>query len=71
MAIAVTSPYRPKRTAKVLAMRWGIVGMGTRFVEVDRGITTAIAHVPTGIVHGQPPENVVMEMVPMPGVAGR
>jgi hypothetical protein len=33
-------------------------------VEIDQGITTAIAHVPTGIVHGQLPENVVIEMVP-------
>jgi Transposase DDE domain len=38
--------------------------MGTRFVEIDQGITAAIAHVPTGIVHGQPLENVVLEMVP-------
>jgi hypothetical protein len=38
--------------------------MATRFVEIDQGITAAIAHVPTGIVHGQPPENVVIEMVP-------
>ena len=36
-------------------MRCGIVGMGTRSVEADQGITPTIAHVPTGIVHRLPP----------------
>src|SRR5512135_2414148 len=50
-AILVTSPYRPQRTAKALAMRCGIVDMGTHSVEADRGITPTIAYASTGIVH--------------------
>ena len=45
-------------------MRCGIVGMGTRSVEADRGITPTIAHVPTGIVHGPRPSNIGFEKVP-------
>ena len=46
-------------------MRCGIVGMGTRSVEADQGITPTIAHVPTGIVHGQPPTKGRFEKVPI------
>src|SRR3954453_5601364 len=63
-AIAVTSPYRPQRTAKALAMRCGIVGMETRSVEVDQGITPTIAHAPKRIVHGLRPTNTGLEKVP-------
>ena len=45
-------------------MRCGIVGMGTRSVEADQGITPTIAHVPTGIVHGLRPINAGLEKVP-------
>ena len=46
-------------------MRCGIVGMGTRSVEADQGITPTIAHVPTGIVHRLPQTNGRFEMVPI------
>src|SRR5450631_3647247 len=45
-------------------MRCGIVGMGTRSVEANQGITPTIAHVPTGIVHQQPPPKTAFEKVP-------
>ena len=45
-------------------MRCGIVGMGTRSVEADQGITPTIAHVPTGIVHGLPLPKAGFEKVP-------
>src|ERR1700730_884066 len=45
-------------------MRCGIVGMGTRSVEADRGITPTIAHVLPGIVHGLPPAEPRFEKVP-------
>src|SRR5512142_2337825 len=63
-AILVTSPYCPQRTAKALAMRCGIVGMGTRSVEADRGITPTIAHVQTRIVHGLHPSNEYLHTLP-------
>src|SRR4051795_11425771 len=63
-AIAVTSPYRPQRTAKALAMRCGIVGMGTHSVEANRGRRPSIAHVPTGTVHRLPLEKAWPEKVP-------
>src|SRR3954454_22253947 len=46
-------------------MRCGIVGMGTRCVEADQGITPTIAHAPTRIVHGLRPINAALEKVPM------
>src|ERR1700724_452387 len=67
-AILVTSPYCPQRTAKALAMRCGIVGMGARSVEADQGITPTIAHVPTGIVHQLPQTKGRFEMVPYPEI---
>src|SRR4051812_32624575 len=45
-------------------MRCGIVGMGTRCVEADQGITPTIAHAPTRIVHGLRPIKAGLEMVP-------
>jgi hypothetical protein len=65
-AISVTSPYGPQRTAQALAMRCGIVGMGTRSVEADQGITPTIAHVPTRIVHQLPQTKGRFEKVPIP-----
>jgi hypothetical protein len=38
--------------------------MWTRFVEADQGITPTIAHVPTGIVHGQATAEAGFEKVP-------
>jgi hypothetical protein len=40
--------------------------MWTRFVEADQGITPTIAHVPTGIVHGQATAEAGFEKVPKP-----
>src|SRR5512144_3216323 len=65
-AILVTSPYRPQRTAKALAMRCGIVDMGTHSVEADRGITPTIAYASTGIVHGIHRARDRLEKVPLP-----
>src|SRR4051812_25808226 len=45
-------------------MRCGIVGMGTRSVWADQGITPTIAHVPTGIVHRLPRTKGRLEIVP-------
>ena len=45
-------------------MSCGIVGMETRSVEANPGITPTIAHVPTGIVHGQPLAKDRIEKVP-------
>src|SRR4051794_4619537 len=45
-------------------MRCGIVGTGTRSVEVNQGITPTIAHAPTRIVHGQPGAEASFEKVP-------
>jgi hypothetical protein len=39
--------------------------MGTRSVEANQGITPTIAHVPTGIVHGQPLAKARFEKVPV------
>jgi hypothetical protein len=38
--------------------------MKARSVEANQRITPTIAHVPTGIVHGQPLADVVIEKVP-------
>jgi hypothetical protein len=38
--------------------------VGTHSVEANQGITPTIAHVPTGIVHGLPPAELVIEKVP-------
>src|SRR5512135_625210 len=65
-AIWATSPYRPHRTAKALAMPWGIVDLGTRSVEVNQGKRPTIAHVPTGSVHGLPRAEGDFEKVPNP-----
>src|SRR4051794_40756608 len=45
-------------------MRCGIVGMWTRSVEVNQGITSEIAHVPTEIVHELPHMGGRLEKVP-------
>src|SRR5512135_2360026 len=63
-AIWVTSPYRPQRTAKALAMRCGIVDMSTHSVEAGWGNPPTIAHVPKGIVHGLPLAEALLEKVP-------
>jgi hypothetical protein len=41
--------------------------METRSVEANPGITPTIAHVPTGIVHGQPLATDRIEKVPAIG----
>src|SRR5512135_2021621 len=50
--------------AKALAMRCGIVGMGTRSVGVNPGKTSTMAHVPMEIVHRVPPAEGDFEKVP-------
>ena len=45
LAILVKSPYRPRTTANALAIRCGIVDIGTRSVEDDQGIAFTIEHV--------------------------
>src|SRR4051812_13325938 len=59
------SPYRPRRTAKAVAIRCGIVGMATHSVEAHRGITPTIAHASTGPVHGLPRMRALFEKVPL------
>src|SRR3954469_19419435 len=66
-AIWVTSPYCPQRTANALAIRCGIVGMGTRSVAVNPEFIPTIAHAPTGIVHGRHPPKDGFEKVPDEG----
>jgi hypothetical protein len=63
-AIAVTSPYWPRRTAKALAIRWEMVGMGTRSVAASRRITPSIAHASTRIVHRPARQKGRFEIVP-------
>src|SRR5512147_907111 len=51
--------------AKALAMRCGIVGMGTRSVGANPGKTSTRAHVPMEIVHRVPPAEGDFEKVPL------
>src|SRR5208337_2458803 len=63
-AILVTSPYRPQRTTKALAIRCVIVDMGLP-PSMPIGVNSpTIEHISREIVHRLPPESPPLEKVP-------
>src|SRR5208337_4472208 len=65
-AILVTSPYRPQRTTKALAIRCVIVDMGLP-PSMPIGVNSpTIEHISREIVHRLPPESPPLEKVPFP-----